>query len=96
MIKRIITVVAFAALAGCVSNSGIVPDGPDGYHIAARGRTGFSSSGKMQEKNYKQAAEFCAQKGKVMQTMAADSKQARAFGGWPDATLHFRCVTRTE
>ncbi len=50
----------------------------------------------MQEKNYKQAAEFCAQKGKVMQTMAADSKQARAFGGWPDATLHFRCVTRTE
>lgn len=93
---KFVVIAACAALAGCVASSGIVPDGPDGYHIAARGRTGFSSSGKMQQANYQQAAAFCQQKGKVMETVNADSKQARAFGGWPDATLHFRCVNRAD
>jgi hypothetical protein len=81
-------------LIGCVSNSGIMQDGKDGYRIMAVGDTGFSSSGSMQMDMYEQATQHCAAKGLVMETNAVDSKQARPYGGWPEATLRFRCVKR--
>ena len=71
-------------------------DGPAAYRIMVVGDTGFSSSGSLQMKVYKQATEFCAEKKLVMETIAAESKQARPLGGWPEATLRFRCVKRVE
>lgn len=94
--KRFSVVIATALLAGCVSNPGVVQDGPDGYRIMAVGKTGFSSSGSMQAENYRQATEFCAAKGQVVETLDTDSKQARPLGGFPEASLRFRCVQRAN
>lgn len=87
-------VMLMTLLNGCVTNSGIMQDGQDGYRIIAVGDTGFSSSGSMQMDIYEQATEHCAKKGLVMETIAIESKQAKPLGGWPEASLRFRCVKR--
>lgn len=94
--KPWLVVAASVLLASCVSTSGVVPDGADGYRIAAEGRTGAQTSGKLQGRNYDQAAAFCADRGKVVETLDSDSKQSRPFGGYPEANLRFRCVDRSE
>jgi hypothetical protein len=92
--KIFITVLAITVLTGCVRSAGIEPDGADSYRIMAAGDTGFSSSASMQMKNHKKATEFCAAKGLVIETLAEESQQAHALGGFPEATLRFRCVSR--
>lgn len=94
--KLTITIVCLFMLSGCVTSSGIVPDGADAYRITSTGDTGFSSSGSMKAKAYKQASEFCAQKGLVVETIASDTKQARPLGGFPEAELRFRCMRRAS
>lgn len=83
-------------LASCVSSSGIVPDGPDAYRIATDGKTGATKSTTLQSRNYEAATAFCADRGKIVETLAADSKRAAPFGGFPEANLRFRCVERAE
>ncbi len=86
--------IAIFALTGCVTNPGVMPDGRDAYRIMAVGSTGFSSSGSMHLKIYKQATEFCASKGRVVETIDTETQQAHAMGGFPEASLRFRCVVR--
>lgn len=94
---KLLTVAALTfCAAGCVSNPGVIPDGPDAYRIMAVGSTGFTSSGSMQTKVYSQAAAHCAAMGLTMETISMDSKQARPMGGYPEATLRFKCVKRVE
>lgn len=50
----------------------------------------------MQIENYQEATDFCAKQGKVVETLSQDSKQARPLGGYPEAHLRFRCVSRTQ
>lgn len=85
-----------AALAGCGSYSGVQPDGPDSYRIVSEAGTGFVSSGKVQNKNYREAAEYCAKSGKVVQTINTESKPSRPLGGFPEASLYFKCVSKAE
>lgn len=92
----LIAAAATVALSACVSNPGVMQDGPDAYRIMAVGSTGFSSSGNMHMKIYKQATEFCSAKGRVVQTISTETQQAHAMGGFPEATLLFRCVVRTQ
>ena len=83
-------------IVGCTASSGVIPDGRDGYRIAHTGDTGFTNSNTLQKNAYKEATTFCASKGKVVETLNMESKQARPLGGWPEASLWFRCVTRDE
>jgi hypothetical protein len=86
--------IACLALTACTSSSGITPDGADSYRISHTGDTGFTNSNTLQKNAYKEASVFCAQKGKVVQTIEMESKQSRPFGGWPEASLLFKCVER--
>lgn len=95
--RLMITAIAIAACtAGCVSTSGVVPDGPDGYRIMSEGKTGAQTSGKLQAQNYSKASEHCASQGKVVETLSTDSKQSRPLGGFPEANLRFKCVERAQ
>jgi hypothetical protein len=92
---RPIFLVPVLALSGCVTNPGVMPDGANAYRIMAVGSTGFSSSGSMHMKIYRQATDFCAAKGFVVETIDTEAQQAHALGGFPEATLRFRCVARS-
>lgn len=94
--RRWIGVAALTALVACTSSTGIVQDGPDAYRIASDGATGATKSTALQSRNYEAATAFCAEKGKVVETLSADTKRAAPLGGYPEANLRFRCVTRTE
>jgi hypothetical protein len=60
--------------------------------IMRTGKTGFVSSASLERKAYEEATAFCTSKSLVMQTISIESKRARPFGGFPEATLRFRCV----
>lgn len=83
---------ALASPAAFAGNTSVIPDGPDAYLIMRTGKTGFVSSSSLQKKAYEEASAFCTEKSLVMQTISMESKRARPFGGFPEATLHFRCV----
>lgn len=94
--NKLLFAAAALLIAGCATTPTVQPDGPDGYRLSARGKTGMVNSTKLQEENYRIATEHCAKQGKVVETIAADSKQARPLGGFPDASLRFRCVVRSQ
>lgn len=75
-------------------NTGVIPDGPDSYLIMRTGKTGFVSSSSLQKKAYEDAAAFCSEKSLVMETISMSAKASRPFGGFPEATLRFRCVSK--
>ena len=79
------------ALAG---NTGVISDGPDSYLIMRTGKTGFVSSSTLQKKAYEEASAFCTEKSLVMETISMNAKASRPFGGFPEATLRFRCVSQ--
>lgn len=83
-------------LSGCTSSSGVIPDGKDAYRILHTGDTGFTNSGTLQKNTYKEASAFCDKQGKIVETITMDSKQSRPLGGWPEANLLFKCVSRDE
>ena len=89
-------IIVSAVLISCTSSSGVIPDGKDSYRIVHSGDTGFTNSNTLQKNAYKEAAEFCAGKGKVVETVNMEAKQARPLGGWPEASLLFKCVTRSS
>ena len=95
--KPLLALLLFAgASAASPSNSGVVPDGANAYRILLVGKTGFASSGTLQRKAYEQATAHCGTQSLVMETISMESKQSRPFGGWPEATLRFRCVAVTS
>ncbi|HEY9043705.1 MAG TPA: hypothetical protein VIN66_16100 [Rheinheimera sp.] len=89
-------IITCLALSACVSSSGIIPDGKDAYRIVYTGDTGFTNSNTLQKNAYSDAATFCAKSGKVVETVDMESKQSRPLGGWPEASLLFKCVERAE
>ncbi len=88
--------VALLPLLASAGSPDVVPDGTDAYRVVLVGKTGFVSSGKLLKKAYAEATEFCAARSQVVETVATDTKQARPLGGFPEANLRFRCVTRAE
>jgi len=94
--KLLLIPVVSAILVACTASSGIILDGKDSYRVVHTGDTGFTNSNTLQKKAYDEAAIFCAEKGKVVETVNMESKQSRPLGGWPEASLLFKCVIRSE
>ena len=88
------TMFALIFLSGCTTTTGVIPDGVDAYRVMHAGDTGFTNATTLQKNAYAEAQSFCGSKGQIVETVKMDSKQARPFGGWPEATLIFRCVNR--
>lgn len=83
-------------IIGCTSSSGVIQDGRDAYRVMHTGDTGFTNSNTLIQDAYKEANAFCAKKQQIVETLNLESKQARPMGGWPEASLWFRCVDSTE
>lgn len=94
--KSMILISCSMLITACTSSSGVIPDGKDAYRVMHTGDTGFTNSNTLQKNAYKEAMTFCAQQGKTIETINMESKQSRPLGGWPEASLLFRCVIRAS
>lgn len=82
---------ALVLLAGCASTTGVIPTGSDSYMIAREDNTPAASLGNIKAQAFKDAAAFCAGRGRSLKTISA-SDTPRSLGQFPQTTLHFTCV----
>jgi hypothetical protein len=89
-LKKLV-VFTVCALAGCASQTGIVPTGSDSFMVS-RQDNGFTAAvGSLKAENLKEAAQYCASKGQKFEVKASEDIE-RALGKIPQSTLYFRCV----
>lgn len=67
--KKIITVGAIF-LAGCASNSGVIPIGQDTFMVSRQAATGFSGSGTLKAEAFQEASQYCEKLGKSLQVVS--------------------------
>ena len=80
-------------VAGCASNSGVVPIGKDTYMVSRQAATGFSGSGTLKADAFREANEFCESKGKFMQVLRTDeAKPPYVLANFPKAEVQFMCL----
>ena len=94
--NTLFTSLLLVVLSGCTTSSGVMLDGKDSYRVMHTGDTGFTNSNTLQKSAYEEATSYCSIKGRVIETVNMESKQARPFGGWPEASLLFKCVERAN
>lgn len=83
---------AVALLAGCAS-SGVVQTDPGVYMVAHKNNGGmFGNIEAVKADAYREAGEFCAKDGKVVQTVDSKAEGAIPFVRLGAASVTFRCV----
>src|SRR3982750_2066139 len=81
-------------LAGCAS-SGVIPTGNNSYMITAKSAGGLFTNGNAVLGNlYKEANDFCGQRGQTVETLNTNAQNAIPFARMPNAKLDFRCAAR--
>jgi hypothetical protein len=65
--------------------------GKDAYMIAREDNSPTASLGGLKAATFKEAASFCAGRGKTMQ-VTKESDTPRSFGQFPQTTLQFTCA----
>lgn len=91
---KVLTVAGCPFLAACAS-SGVIPTGPDAYMISKTSAGGvFVSGTSVRADLYVEANKYCNDRGLVVDTVDATSKNAIPFARMPSAELQFKCVQR--
>lgn len=84
-------------LAGCATNSGIVPMGQDSYMVSRQAATGFSGLGNLKAEALKEANEYCISQGMAMQVANTnESAPPYIFGNFPKAEVQFMCLNKND
>lgn len=87
-------IVTAMVLAGCASNSGIIPIGKDTYMVSRQAATGFSGSGTLKAEAFQEASAYCANQGKSLQVVSTQEAQPPfLLGNYPKAEVQFMCLT---
>ena len=80
-------------LAGCASNSGVVPMGPDTYMVSRQAPTGFSGAGSLKAEALQEANQHCVSQRKELLVVNTNEAQPPfILGNYPRAEVQFKCV----
>jgi hypothetical protein len=79
-------------LAGCATQSGVMPEGQDAYLIILSGGYGFTSSIDLKIKAHKEAGAFCMSLDERPETIYEKSILAGIDSDSPGEELKFRCI----
>ncbi len=80
-------------LAGCASNSGVVPMGNDTYMVSRQAASGFSGMGTLKADAMREAYTQCQKTGKRVEVIETiDAKPPYIFGNFPKTEIRFMCV----
>jgi hypothetical protein len=82
-------------LIACAS-SGPVPMGKETFMITKQSSTGFHSGGSVKADIYKEANEYCLQRGLQFQPVRDNSKDGVPGYAFANAELVFRCLTEGD
>lgn len=94
--KKIVMLLAIAALSGCASDSGVTPMGHGNYMIAKQAATGFSGLGNLKTDSLRDADAFCTKQGKMLEVLdARENEGPFTMGKFPRAEVTFRCVAES-
>lgn len=85
--------VAASLLAGCASNSGVVPMGRWLLSITKQQATGFPGLGNLKAEVFQEAAAHCGTAKKDFEVVGyEETKGPYILGNYPRVDLSFRCV----
>ena len=80
-------------LAGCASNSGVVPMGPDTYMVSRQAPTGFSGAGSLKAEALQEANQHCvSQRKELLVVNTSEAQPPFILGNYPRAEVQFKCV----
>ncbi|WP_317933580.1 hypothetical protein [Halioxenophilus sp. WMMB6] len=86
-------VIPICLLAGCASNSGVVPMGNDTYMVSRQAATGFTGMGTLKADAMREAYVECQKTEKSVEVLESiDSKPPYIFGNFPKTEIRFKCV----
>lgn len=84
-------------LAGCASNSGVVPMGQDTYMVSRQAATGFTGSGTLKADAFNEANQYCLSQGKTLQVVNTQEAQPPfILGNFPKAEVQFMCLSSND
>jgi hypothetical protein len=80
-------------LAGCASNSGVIPIGQDTFMVTRQAATGFSGSGTLKAEAFQEANQYCAKLGKSLQVISTqEARPPYILTNFPKAEIQFMCL----
>lgn len=81
-----------AVVAGCASNSGVVPMGSDVYFLSRQAATGFSGAASLKGEVLQEANQYCQSQKKSAEVVTLTEAQPPfILGNYPKAEVQFRC-----
>lgn len=84
-------------LAGCASNSGVVPIGPDTFMISRQAATGFTGLGTLKAEAFREANQYCVSQRKHMRVVnTSESSPPYIFGHFPRSEIQFMCLEKAD
>ena len=95
--KNILMLLLGMGLAGCASNSGVVPMGQDTFMVSRQAATGFSGSGNLKAEALQEANQFCINQGRMLKvTRAWEASPPYIMANFPKAEIQFMCLDARE
>jgi len=95
MKNRLSFFVVAACVAGCASNTGVVPTGKDSFMLAKQQSTGFSGLGNMKAEIITEGRLYCVSEHKEFQLVSSTETQPPyVFGNYPRAEIQFNCLSK--
>jgi len=86
---NLIVAVSLATLAGCATNSGVVPIGNGNYEITGSSATAIASGGSQKMKLLKTANQYCGTQGKQATLVNASSTDGRVgSAAWANGSAY--------
>ena len=84
-------------IAGCASNSGVMPIGQDTYMVSRQAASGFSGSGTLKAEAFQEASLYCGKQGKSVQVVnTIEAQPPFIFGNFPKAEVQFMCLDKND
>lgn len=89
-------ILAALLLAGCATQSGVIPEGRDGYLLILSGGYGFASAIDLKIRAHQEAGAFCMGQNQRPETIYEKTIPAGIEGDKPGEELKFRCVATPD
>lgn len=94
---KLLTIAALMFLAGCASNSGVMPIGKETFMVSRQAATGFSGSGTLKAEAFQEANAYCTNLGKSVQVVGTqEASPPYILGNFPKAEIQFMCLDAND